>query len=80
MKKALVSLIEPRETGYRIASVNDEEFLVAEPLFWVDCDDTVAPDAFWYDPADRQIKAVPEPEPEIPGPTPPSGDLPVTEL
>lgn len=57
--KALISPIEPRETGYRIAQVAEQAFLIAEPLFWVDCADDVVADQFWYDPAEQAIKEVP---------------------
>jgi hypothetical protein len=62
--KALISPNEPRETGYRVAEVEPQEFEVAQPLFWVDCADDVIADQFWYDPADQTIKPVPQPEPE----------------
>jgi hypothetical protein len=58
--KALISPDEPRETGYRVAQIENQEFEVAEPLFWVDCDDTVKADQFWYDPADQTIKPNPQ--------------------
>lgn len=64
--KALISPNEPRETGYRIAEVEPQQFDVAQPLFWVDCADDVVADQFWYDPADQTIKAFPEPELEQP--------------
>lgn len=57
--KALISPLEPRYTGYRIASVNENEFEVASPLFWIDCEESVKPDFFWYDPVDKTIKANP---------------------
>jgi len=60
-KKALISTIEPRESGYRVAQVVDEgqTFEVAATLFWVDCADDVVADQFWYDPSDQLIKANP---------------------
>jgi hypothetical protein len=62
MKKALISPLEPRETGYRVAWINDTEVPHALPLFWVDCDDSIVQDQFWYDPADQTIKSFPVPE------------------
>lgn len=47
MKKALISPLEPVLLGWRIAQVLDEEFPIAEPLFWVDCPDEVN-DWEWY--------------------------------
>jgi hypothetical protein len=48
-KKALISTVEPRESGYRVAA----------GLEWVDCADNVVADQFWYDPQDKLIKANP---------------------
>ena len=65
--KALISTIEPRETGYRVAQVEQDGniFPVAEPaMFWVSCSNDVVQDKFWYDPADQTIKAIPQPEPQ----------------
>lgn len=54
--KALISPIEPRQTGYRVAQIEEIEFEVAQPFFWVDCADTDKADQCWYDPADQTIK------------------------
>lgn len=77
--KALISSLEPAESGYRVAQVEADEniFAVAEGLFWVDCADDVVADMFWYDPADETIKAVPVPEP-MPA-VPEVGTIPVTD-
>lgn len=60
-KKALISTVEPRESGYRVAQVEDAAnvFEVAPSLMWVDCADNVVADQFWYDPSDQLIKANP---------------------
>ena len=60
-KKALISTVEPRESGYRVAQVEDaaNTFEVAPSLFWVDCAEDVVADQFWYDPSDELIKANP---------------------
>ena len=63
--KALISPIEPRETGYRVAQVEQQEFEVAEPFFWVTCTNDVVADQFWYDPSDQTIKPVLQPEPPV---------------
>lgn len=73
-KKALISTVEPRESGYRVAQVEDaaNTFEVAPSLFWVDCADDVVADQFWYDPSDELIKANPivvEAAPEVIAPT-----------
>ena len=60
-KKALISTVEPRESGYRVAQVEDaaNTFEVGAGLMWVDCADDVVADQFWYDPEDELIKANP---------------------
>lgn len=64
--KALISPQEPRETGYRVAQVEQQEFEVAPPLFWVDCANDVVADQFWYDPSDQTIKPIPVPPEPLP--------------
>jgi hypothetical protein len=61
--KALISTLEPRQTGYRVAqtSYDDQVFPVAESLFWVDFPsdlnaELVPQDFYWYDPTDETIK------------------------
>jgi hypothetical protein len=60
-KKALISTVEPRESGYRVAQVEDAAnvFEVGAGLMWVNCADNVVADQFWYDPSDQLIKANP---------------------
>jgi hypothetical protein len=68
--KALISSIEPRGTGYRVAEVvaDDSTFSVAEPdMFWTDFPSNletilVSQDKYWYDPTDSTIKLIPQPE------------------
>jgi hypothetical protein len=59
--KALISPIEPRETGYRVAQIDSNGFDVAQPFFWMECDDTIVADVYYYDPADQTFKEVPIP-------------------
>lgn len=58
--KALISPIEAREQGCRVAQVEEVEFDVAAPLFWVDCDDTIKADKFWYNLSDETFNVIPE--------------------
>lgn len=62
--KALISTIEPRETGFRVAQVEPDNkiFPVADGLFWVTCADNIVADEFWYDPSDQDIKSIPQPD------------------
>lgn len=61
--KALISPLEPRQGGYRLAWVEEKEYDVAEPMFWIDCADDIMPDQFYYDPADETIKVLTETNP-----------------
>lgn len=60
--KALISTLEPRETGYRVAQIvyDDHVFEVANTLFWVNCAEEIVADQFWYDPSDQTIKPIPQ--------------------
>jgi hypothetical protein len=71
MKQALISTIEPRQAGYRVAQVVDQSqtFPVSQEMFWTACADDIVQDQFWYDPSDQTIKPNPippaPPEPEV---------------
>ena len=65
--KALISSIESRQTGYRVAQVayDDQTFPVAETMWWVDfpaeLDAAQVPsDMYWFDPTDETIKPIPQ--------------------
>jgi hypothetical protein len=60
MKKALISPLEQREVGVRVAQIENAEFEVAAPLFWVDCDNTVTT---YHTYLDGEFIAPPQPEP-----------------
>ena len=55
MKKALISPDEitmkydGTPLGARVAMVADQSFEIALPLFWVDCDDAIEADQFYWD-------------------------------
>lgn len=49
MKQALISPQETSGNGYRVVEVTLEAFPVAEPLFWVECDDTVTMEHTYVD-------------------------------
>jgi len=73
MKKALVSSTEnainpntKEVIGWRIVETAAQEFPVYKTLFWVDCDDAVEADQWYYDNADSTIKVKPTPEPVVP--------------
>ena len=52
---ALISPNEPSFDGYRVAEVAATTFEVAEPLFWVECNDEVVAGIFHYDPISEVI-------------------------
>lgn len=56
--------------GQRVAEVCDAEFEIAAPLFWLDCDDDVVANEYYYD--GTAIQAIPE------SPTKPSLEQPAT--
>jgi hypothetical protein len=49
------------ENSARVAQVNESgtEFEVASPLFWIDCEDTVEMDQFYYDTLNKIIIKIP---------------------
>jgi len=49
--------------GGRVAEVSDADFPVALPLFWVDCDDNIFADVWYYDSATGEFILTPEPVP-----------------
>jgi hypothetical protein len=57
----------------RLAQIADVAFEVALPMFWIDCDDNVIADVYYYDNSDQTIKLVPEP-----APYPTAEDQPIT--
>ena len=71
MKKALISPNEKVfnsdgvEIGERVAEVAVSDFPVAPPLFWIDCNDDVEADVYYYDPATQEIKLTPVTPPVV---------------
>lgn len=63
MKKALICPNEPVTNGYRVAQVEPEDniFGVLEPMYWLDCNDDVIADRWYYDTTEKTIKEVPIP-------------------
>jgi hypothetical protein len=61
------------ENSQSIQDVEDVEFEVAQPLYWLDCEDTVVAYRWYLDSSDNQIKEIvdaPYPEVEVqPQPT-----------
>lgn len=47
--KALICPNESASTGFRIAEISETGFEVAEPLFWVECDETITSNEHFYD-------------------------------
>ena len=66
MKKALINPNEKalnkntwEPIGIRIAQVSNEAFDVALPLYWIDCDDSIEADVYYFDSLDNTIKQIP---------------------
>lgn len=52
----------------RVAQVEDQDFPVAPPLFWIDCADDVTTYGFYYDTASQTLKPIVDvPPPVDPG-------------
>ena len=71
MKKALISPNEVRsdnngKEGSRVAAVVEEEFPVAEPLYWIDCPNDCVQDKWIY--VDNSFVEVIEPQVVDPDP------------
>jgi len=64
--KALISTIEPRLNGFRVAQVepDDNVFEVPEALFWVDCPDNCVADQWFYSIDTQMCEPIPQPDPE----------------
>lgn len=61
----MIALIDPRFN--RVCEIKLVEFPVAEPLFWVNCQEDCIPDFDYWDPATNSIvyPTRPEPEPQV---------------
>ena len=53
------------ENSCRVAEVLDEPFEIGAPLFWMQCDNNVVADQFYYNTDDKEIYPKP-PEPPKP--------------
>ena len=73
MKFALISPLELREEGYRIAQVSEEVFDIAEPFYWTECPDEIIADIYYYRPDVNEYVLTPIPEV-------PESEIPVTIL
>lgn len=52
------------ENSCRVAEVSDEPFEIGLPLFWVECDNDVKADYFYYNTLDKEIYPIPDPAPK----------------
>jgi hypothetical protein len=58
----MFALISPNEsvlTGYRVVEVSNIKFEIAQPLFWVECNENIAPDIFYFNTETQLIVSVP---------------------
>jgi hypothetical protein len=57
----------PVELGYSVVQVETQDFPVAEPLFWTDCDDTIiAYQYYWKNGLFHLVPDPPQSEPTQP--------------
>lgn len=79
-KKALISKAESRESGFRVAQVENASdiFEVGSGLEWIDCPDDLKADAKWYDETSKSFKDFPVIE--IPEPVAPTKEELMTQL
>lgn len=67
--KALIDPLTELQTqdvrGWRVCQreLEDAVFTVADPYFWVDCDEVVTPETHVWSPDLQQFMVIPEPEP-----------------
>ena len=67
MKKALISPNEKvydykgNYLGERIAEVSDNEFPVAPPLYWIDCDNNVTAELYYFNTTSNLCELIPVP-------------------
>ena len=60
--KSLINPNQPILDGYYVVEVAQNDFPVAEPLFWLDCDNTVVAYEYYYEPTTQTILQIPVPE------------------
>jgi hypothetical protein len=46
--------------GKRVCEVSENEFPVAEPLFWIDCNNDINASNYYYDEITKSILIIPE--------------------
>jgi hypothetical protein len=62
MKYALVSFVEKREDGFRVAQVvesSSQKFETHSSLRWIECEDSVIADVFYYKQSTNQFLLIP---------------------
>ena len=52
------SIMETIPNSARVAQIEENEFDVAPPLFWVDCDNTITTGGHYYDTVDKTFKEI----------------------
>jgi hypothetical protein len=61
MKKALISPLERKESAIRVVEVveDGQEYDVCEPFYWIECNDDIHPNHFYFDDNDKTFKLLP---------------------
>ena len=74
--KTTTPVYETYENSQLVVDVEEAEFEVAPPLYWLDCDDNVEAYRWYLDTTDNQIKEIVD----APYPTPTAEDQPTTNI
>lgn len=61
-----ISVLMDISNGQKIVEVSENQFEVADPLFWIDCNSSVNATEYYYDTSDSTIKLISDLEPDIP--------------
>ena len=62
--QAYVPVFTPIQNSGRVAEVATEQFLVAPPLYWLECEDNVVPNLWYCNIVTNQILILPPPAPK----------------
>ena len=64
--KALISTLEPRESGLRVADIHPTGFETTTDFYWVNCPDDMERDSKWFDPQTQAFMDFPVQELVVP--------------
>jgi hypothetical protein len=56
---AYIAIYSPLSNSQGVSQVSNETFEVAEPLFWIECDDIVTVEAWYYNTVNKDLELIP---------------------